>query len=173
MNHLFRDKLFGVQILTFYISIFLFFPSFAVAQRSVQVSTEIKDSFKHIVFVFRQSDLPAMEGCFYNLMASGSRFNLERKNISAKSIATFFKPLSEVKIIAGSLRRLSDRYGNSKTARKSGRVYFRTLLTCYNGEITRAEIFHIDFETSKNGKIVSINRLIKEMKFHMAYYEGD
>ena len=169
-----HSKKIGASFLALsYLAITLIFPVSAVAQRSVAVSTEVKESFKYVLFTFQQPDLASMEGCFYNLMASGSRFNLERKNISAKSIATFFKPLSEIKIIAGPLRRLSDRYGNSRTLRKKGRVYFRTLLTCYNGELTRAPIFFIDFETSRSGKISSINRLIKEMKFNMAYYDGD
>lgn len=151
----------------------LFLPSYSVAQRSVNVSTEIRDNFAYVLFTFEQRDLSSMEGCFYNLMASASRFNLERKNISAKSIATFFKPLSEIKIIAGPLRKLSPYYGSNRKPRSRGRIYFRTLLTCYNGEITRAETFFIDFKTAKNGQLLSLNRLIKEMKFNMSYYDDD
>jgi|688.fasta_scaffold80911_4 hypothetical protein len=61
----------------------------------------------------------------------------------------------------------------SRNPKRKGRVFFRTLLTCYHGQITRAETFFIDFETSRKGQLASINRLIKEMKFNMSYYDGE
>ena len=144
----------------------------ASADTTVTVSAEPRDGYKHVIFTFVQNDLPSMEGCFYNFMASGSRYNLEREHISAKSIATFVKPLSVIRIVAGPLRKLAQTFGPKKKMSKTGTVFFRTLITCYNGDIFAGDILSLSFETSPRGKILSINRLIKEMKFHMAYYDG-
>ena len=114
-----------------------------------------------------------MEGCFYNFMAATSARKLNKRRISATSIATFFRPEPVIQIIAGPLDTLSQNALGLSSRGKTAKVYFRTLITCYNGEITRAETFSMRFRATPRGELSSLKKLIRQMKFHMAYYEGE
>ncbi len=160
---------------------FLFFVFFfallaatsAVAQPHVTVTAEARDNFRAVIFTFIQDDLPSMEGCHYHLFGADKAKDLETLPGGGLSLATFYRALPEVQIIAGPLPHLSRLQGiKSPKVRSSAKLYFRTLLSCPDAVDGLGEIFSLTFPTFTQGKLQSVNRLAKKMKFHMRYY-GD
>ena len=141
------------------------------AQPNVTVVAEQKNNFHSVLFTFTQADVPSMEGCHYNLFAADKASDLQALPGKGISIATFFKPLAVVQIIADPLPHLSRLYGKRNPhIQKRARVYFRTLLSCPLAQNGIGELISISMKTFPRGKLLNTNQLTYSMKYHMQYY---
>jgi len=112
-----------------------------------------------------------MEGCHYNLFAAEQRRDLKDLPGRGLSIATFYRALASVQIIAAPLELLAPSTSTRGLPRSTRTIYFRTLLSCpgrVNGE---GEIVMLQLPTHSKGRIRRIPRLLRAMKNHMQYYE--
>lgn len=144
----------------------------AYAQPSVDVSIEVREHFHSLIFNFVQPDVSSMSGCHYNLFAADAAGKLSDLPGKGLSIATFFKPLSFIQIIASPLQHLArDSAKRSPRVLIRPKVFFRVLLSCPQGVDGVGEIFSLRIKTYKSGKVQTLYGLIKRMKYHMRYYE--
>ncbi len=113
-----------------------------------------------------------MNGCHYNLFAADKPGDLTTLPGKGISIATFFKEASFVQIIANPLPHLAQVLGKSDPKiKKRVKVYFRTLLSCPSAENGLGELISVTMKTFPGGKLTSVDRLTKKMKYNMQYYE--
>lgn len=143
----------------------------AEAQPTVILSAEASSNYRSVIFTFTQDDIPSMTGCHYNLFAADRPGNLRSFPGKAISIATFFKPLPVIQIIASPLPHIVpivDR--RSSRVLRRPKVYFRVLLSCPAAVNGLGEIISIPFHTYRHGKSMTIRALTKQMKFNMRYY---
>ena len=143
----------------------------ASAAPNVTVSAEAVNDFHSVIFTFIQNDLPSMEGCHYNLFAAPKKSDLRKVPGNGKSIATFYKPLPFIQIIASPLPHVARLFGKSSPQiKKSVKVYFRVLLSCPAATNGMSELFSVSLKTFSNGKLTTVHEITKRMKHHMAYY---
>lgn len=145
----------------------------ASAQPTVTLEAQPQDNYHSVLFTFTQNDLPAMEGCHYNLFAANKRSKLSSVPGQGRSIATFYKPLSTIQIIAKPLPHLirESNLRNHKILRRA-KVYFRTLLSCPSATNGMGALVSITMKTFPRGKLLNVNQLIYSMKYDMQYYSG-
>ena len=153
------------------VSLLVIAPFQAYAAPTVELSAESRDRFSAVLFTFFQPDLASMEECHYNLFAADEAKDLNTLPGKGLSIATFENKNSLIQIIAGPLPRLAKKLGihNSKEQR-SAKVFFRALLSCPAAQNGMGELISITVNTSSRGTLLSVNRLIKKMKYNMQYY---
>ena len=142
------------------------------AQPTVTLQAEAQDHDRYVLFTFVQDDLPSMQACHYNLFAANQASDLESLPGKGLSIATFFKDLPLVQIIAGPLPRLARKLGKRRLpAPHSVKVYFRTLLSCPQAEDGLGETISVSVNTSERGTLNSIKQFTRSMKHNMRYYQ--
>jgi hypothetical protein len=140
------------------------------AQPTVDLTAEVRNRERSVLFTFTQPDLASMEGCHYNLFAADEAEDLDTLPGKGLSIATFYRPFSVIGIVAGPLPRLSSAIrGSSRNTRSSARLYFRTLLSCSTPNSAMGELIWVEIKTARHGRVASVNRLIKKMKYSMRY----
>lgn len=136
------------------------------AQPHVSVTAEARDKYRAVLFTFVQDDVPSMNGCHYNLFAADRRAKLQSLPGQGLSIATFFRAEPTVQIIASPLRRLA-----RSVFAKSPKIFFRVLLSCPEGVDGLGEILALRMRSYADGKLHSVSKLAKSMKYHMQYYD--
>ena len=145
----------------------------AAAQPTVTLQVESLDNGQRVLFTFLQSDLASVDGCHYNLFAAATRRALATLPGKGLSIATFFRAETSVQIVAGPLGRLQRHSTTgSSTAALSRTLYFRALVSCPGATNGEGEIVTLAVPTTRNGRVTTVRKLLREMKFHMQYYEG-
>ena len=142
--------------------------SLAQPTGSLQVQAQAQD--RAIVFTLVQNDLPSMEGCHYNLFAAERRRHLAELPGKGLSIATFYRALALVQIIASPLERLAPVKEHRGSRGDNRSIFFRTLLSCPGGTNGTGEIIKLQLATHAHGRIRRIPRLLRAMKNHMQYY---
>lgn len=143
----------------------------AQALPTLTISAEATDNYRSVIFNFIQNDLPSMEGCHYNLFAAPKRSDLKTVPGNGKSIATFYKPLPLVQIIASPIKHVARRFGKRNPQNKrSVKVYFRVLLSCPEAINGMSNLISVSFKTFTDGKLKTVHEITKQMKHHMAYY---
>jgi hypothetical protein len=168
MKHLLKSGLSGALLV-----LSAMVPIDIQAQPTVTVEAHQINNFHYVLFTFTQNDLPSMEGCHYNLLSADKRkalLSLPGRRLI--SVATFYKPLSVVQIIAGPLKHVSRLIGpNHRDFERTVKVYFRTLLSCPQATNGMGNIFSVTFKTFVDGTLGSIKELRNAMKYHMKYYQ--
>ena len=158
------------QIITIYLICAIFGAGQVFAQPTVTVTAEPINDFHSVLFTFVQDDLASMDGCHYNFFAADKASDLKSVPGRGRSIATFFKPLNTIQIIAGPLphitRSLEKGHARSQAYVK---VYFKTLLSCPLAVNGQGDLIYFAMKTYKIGKLTSNNKLTKSMKNHMRY----
>ena len=147
------------------IAISISFNSVANCDPTVEVLPIPKDDGKEILFSITQPVISEMEGCHYNLFAADKASDLESLPGKGLSIATFYRASEQFYIIAVELKRLSrSKLGPQAT------VYFRMLMSCPERPASYlADTTSLTIETSPRGRVYSVDRLIKRMKYHMRW----
>ena len=147
-------------------------PAATQAQPTVTLEVQAINSYRSVLFTFIQDDLPAMEGCHYNLFAADAPRYIQKLPGRSTSIATFYRALPEVQIIAGPLSRLARKLkGRHSKVQNSYRLYFRVLLSCPEATDGMGDIISVKVKTSGHGKLTSLKALRNQMKYHMQYYQ--
>ncbi len=125
-----------------------------------------------VIISFIQPDLSAMSGCHYSVLAAKRR--IELKNLPGKglSIASFTRNEPLVQIIAGPLRRIK-RQAKGPLSKRFVPVFVRTEIPCPGAQWGSGETIKIRIPTHKNGKLSSVKDYIRDMKYHMQYYEPE
>lgn len=145
-------------------------PRFAHAIPSLTLSAQATNNFHSVIFDFIQNDLPSMEGCHYNLFAAGKKSDLKTVP-NGKSIATFYKPLPLVQIIASPIKHVARSFGKKDPQiKRSVKVYFRVLLSCPEATNGMSNLISVSLKTFPDGKLKTVHEITKQMKHHMAYY---
>lgn len=142
----------------------------AVAPPTVTLSAEATNNYRAVLFTFTQNDLASIQGCHYNLFAAPKASDLATLPGKGLSIATFFRNEASIQVIASPLQHLV-RADNGPLARRAVKIYFRTLLSCPETTNGFGETISVSIKTFPKGKVSSVKRLMKQMKFHMQYYE--
>lgn len=145
--------------------------STAFSQPTATISASPSSDYRSVIFDFIQNDLSSMEGCHYNLFASGKRSDLSEVPGNGKSIATFYKPLSFIQIIANPIKLVARKFGKKDVrVRKNIKIFFRALLSCPGSASGMSNIALVSLKTFPKGKLKTVHEITKQMKNHMAYY---
>lgn len=144
----------------------LLFANNAAAQPRVTLFAEARNKYHSVLFTFSQDDLPAMEGCHYNLFAADKRSKLRELPGQGLSIATFYRALPSIQIIASPLPHV-----RSESVSGNPKVFFRVLLSCPQATNGLGDIVSLRIKVYPQGKLRSVSKLTKSMKYHMRYYE--
>ena len=141
----------------------------AAAQPTVTIQAQPIANASSVIVTFLQADPDSMQGCHYNLFAAKKAQDL--KDIPGKglSIATFKRDLPSVQIIAGPLRSLK-RGDMGLLQHNSVEIYLRTLISCPDAVSSLSDIISFTVPTSKHGRLSTIKGLLRDMKYHMQYY---
>ncbi len=139
------------------------------AQPTVVNSATVNPEDSSVIISFTQPDLVSMEDCHYSVLASWRKHGLDNLPGKSISIASFDSELSFVQIIATPERRLR-RQESGPLRRRWVNLYIRTELPCNESEWGSGEGIKIRIPTFKNGRLNTIRGFIREMKYHMAYY---
>lgn len=165
----------AVAIFRAMIALLMFVPLFAgrsEAQPTVALSADVRDHSQSVLFTFAQSDVPSMDGCHYNLFAADKAADLQTLPGKGLSIATFYRDLSTIQIIAGPLPHLARNAISGKPlSRRTVKVYFRVLLSCPDAIDGLGDVISVSIKTFPRGTLKSINKLTLRMKHNMRYYE--
>lgn len=133
----------------------------------VTLRTDVLENGEELLITFSHDNVQEMvqRNCHFNLFAADKRRDLKTLPGKGLSIATFYKPEEEISIIAVQLHRLS----RKKFRRKSQNVYLRVLIPCEDESFSFSDWYTATIPTKKKGKVQTLDRLIKRMKYHMRY----
>lgn len=150
--------------------IFTVFNSAAVsAQPTVTNEATLLEGGKYILISF-ESDLASMENCHFSVQANAHKQPLdELPGKHSISIASFYRPVSFVQIIAGPIRKLK-RASSGPLSKSHVRIYIRTEIPCSDKEWGKGETISLRIPTYKSGHYTRVKGLLGAMKYHMKVY---
>lgn len=141
----------------------------ALAAPDVTIKANPIDGGRSVIITFLQTDLPAVAACHYNLFAAKKSRDLSQLPGKGLSIATFKRDLAHVDIIASPLRTLA-RQQSGLLSQARIKIYLRVLISCPQAESGLSSIISFSVPTYLHGQLTQIKGYLRDMKFHMQYY---